>query len=584
MLPRSMRLRLSLTYAGIALLATLLLGIILVTTLRFYYRTREDDYLRANAQAVGGRLAPLIASGAEQAVLQAHVEGYAFLLRTRVRIVDSEGHTLADSGLPTELTLELSAQPLANDLAAGAERTPGPVGVYETHIVVKHRSPEAAGEPAERADPPAPVPPAAPGPGATAADLAKFEQLMRQFAERMRDYGKQLERLAHLRSAVSRVSVADTLYGFNLGPDVVQNGPHSNRRIDAPLLVQEGARPIGYVELSDGPSYGGELVDRVAILWIVASVLATALAAAAGWRLSRRMTAPLVALTNVTARMAAGDLATRAAIQGRDEIGALAQSFNAMAGRIEEIVSTLRRFVADAAHELNTPLTALRTNLDLALETANADDRAAFVEQARMDVERLERLTNDLLDLSHVESALPHERYLPLDLTALVRELSESYSAQAEQAGVEFTLVLPAEAMPIRGNETQVRRALGNLVDNAIKYTPAGGAVELQVSGDDMQVRAIIADTGIGIPPDDLPQLFSRFHRARNTAGYAGSGLGLAIVKAIMARHGGVVAARNTGAGACFTLVWPRDRSDGVQGPAISSTLPDAFLPADVQK
>src|SRR5262245_56309855 len=105
MLPRSMRWRLSLTYAGIALLATLLLGIILVTTLRFYYRTREDDYLRVNAQAVGRRLAPLIASGAEQAVLQAHVEGYAFLLRTRVRIVDPEGHTLVDSGLPTELTL-----------------------------------------------------------------------------------------------------------------------------------------------------------------------------------------------------------------------------------------------------------------------------------------------------------------------------------------------------------------------------------------------------------------------------------------------------------------------------------------------
>jgi signal transduction histidine kinase len=341
-----------------------------------------------------------------------------------------------------------------------------------------------------------------------------------------------------------------------------------------PLIAREGARSRGSVELSEGPSYGGELVDRVATLWIVASALATGLAAAAGWRLSRRMTAPLVALTSVTARMAGGDLATRAAIAGRDEIGALAQSFNAMAGRIEEIVSTLRRFVADAAHELNTPLTALHTNLDLALEATSADERAGFVEQARMDVERLERLANDLLDLSHVESAPAHERHLPLDLAALARELSEGYGAQAEQAGVEFTLALPDQAMPIRSDENQVRRALGNLIDNAIKYTPAGGVVELRVSGDAAQVRATISDTGIGIPADDLPQLFSRFHRGRNTAGYTGSGLGLAIVKAIMARHDGEVAARNTGTGACFTLVWPRDR--GADDPYASDGAPHA--------
>jgi hypothetical protein len=254
-LPQSMRWRLSLTYAGIALLATLLLGIILITTLRFYYRTREDDYLRINAQAVGQRLAPLIVDQAGQAVLQAHVEGYAFLLRTRVRIVDLEGHTLADSGLPTELTLELSAQPPATDPVANTASgsNPGRAGLadgaYETHIVVKHRPLDAAADPAERTDPPPPIPPQAPGPGATAADFAKFEQLMEEFAERMREYGKQLERLAHPRGAVSRVSVADTLYGFNLGPDVAQNGPHSKRRIEVPLIARDGARSLGSVEL-----------------------------------------------------------------------------------------------------------------------------------------------------------------------------------------------------------------------------------------------------------------------------------------------------------------------------------------------
>jgi signal transduction histidine kinase len=125
--------------------------------------------------------------------------------------------------------------------------------------------------------------------------------------------------------------------------------------------------------------------------------------------------------------------------------------------------------------------------------------------------------------------------------------------------GLAFSLELPDWVATVRGNEAHLRRALGNLLDNALKFTPEAGAVKagLRPAPEDNWVELWIEDTGIGIPAADVPQLFSRFHRGRNAAGYPGSGLGLAIVKAIAEAHGGQVAVENTSQGACFRLRLP---------------------------
>jgi signal transduction histidine kinase len=122
-----------------------------------------------------------------------------------------------------------------------------------------------------------------------------------------------------------------------------------------------------------------------------------------------------------------------------------------------------------------------------------------------------------------------------------VRELSETYASRAEQAGVNFALNVPEGALTVRGDDLQLRRAVGNLLDNAIKFTPEGGTVVVSAARKDHCVTITVNDTGIGIPADDLPGLFSRFHRARNANTYPGSGLGLAIIRAIVdAHHGGI--------------------------------------------
>ncbi|MBE9509170.1 MAG: HAMP domain-containing histidine kinase, partial [Chloroflexi bacterium] len=162
-----------------------------------------------------------------------------------------------------------------------------------------------------------------------------------------------------------------------------------------------------------------------------------------------------------------------------------------------------------------------------------------------------------LLDLSRIEAGAPAEAHAPVELTPLVQETSELYASQAEQSGLTFDLTLPETPVTVQGDEAQLRRALGNLLDNAIKFTPEDGAISVALRQEGEGVELSVEDTGIGVPKDDLPHLFSRFHRGRNAAAYPGSGLGLAIVKAIVEAHGGTVAAGNTARGSRFTLRLP---------------------------
>jgi signal transduction histidine kinase len=225
-----------------------------------------------------------------------------------------------------------------------------------------------------------------------------------------------------------------------------------------------------------------------------------------------------------------------------------------MAEQIEGLVSTLRRFVADAAHELNTPITVLQTDLELARTAPDEDERARLMERLAGQVERLHVLVRSLLDLSRLEGKAGLKQHERVDLTGLAQSVSEFYASRAEQAGLFFELQLPDEPITVTGDPAQLRSALENLLDNALKFTPPNGTVRLVLARQDQQVFLIVEDTGIGIPEDDLPLLFRRFHRGRNAAAYPGNGLGLAIVEQIARLHGGSVKAENLAPGVRFTL------------------------------
>lgn len=516
MIPRSVKWRLPLSYAAIALLATLSLGVVLLITLRGYYAQRERVYLVSNAQAVSAVATSLIEEEAPPEVFQLQLNNLSFLSQTRIRLLDVEERLLAESDVPGTLRVSLGAVPVSEPLPDGME--PG----FRSLIVVLDAPDYVLATKREA------LPLPAPSEGETGI-VGSVE-------------GRGV-------FTVRTMPVVGTPYGFRLNVDTSANGGRSQEVVRQPL--QDADRNlVGFVELSEGPAYGSEIVRSVARGWALAGGVAVLLAAGVGWVASQRISAPLLALTDVTTRMAGGNLSARADVTRRDEFGALAHSFNCMADQVEETVVTLRRFVSDAAHEIRTPLTALRTNLELA-------PRDEFVAEAQAQVERLEALTQGLLDLSRVE-AHAQEIRAPVALLQLLQETVEARASQAEQAGLSVETILSQSPVSVRGNETQLRQVLGNLLDNAIKFTPEGGTVKAGLGQEGEWAKLWVEDTGIGIPAEDSPHLFSRFHRGRNAAAYPGSGLGLAIVKAIVEAHGGSVKGESTEHGSCFTVHLPR--------------------------
>jgi two-component system OmpR family sensor kinase len=222
-----------------------------------------------------------------------------------------------------------------------------------------------------------------------------------------------------------------------------------------------------------------------------------------------------------------------------------------MADRIQEIVVTLQRFVADAAHELHTPITALRTNLEL------LDGDQIVLRRAQEQVIRLQKLTDDLLSLSRLEAHTSTQPAESVDVLPLVSLMGEVYASRAEQSDIDYELNLPDSLPLVKGHADQLECVVTNLLDNALKFTPPGKLVRLSVRQVDSAIELVVEDTGIGIPPGDLPLLFQRFRRGHNTAAYPGSGLGLAIVKAIVEGHGGTVTAENRAPGTAITVVLP---------------------------
>ena len=264
---------------------------------------------------------------------------------------------------------------------------------------------------------------------------------------------------------------------------------------------------------------------------------------------------PVRRLTGATERVAdTGDLSERIDAHGEDELSRLAGSFNTMLGALDESRRVQRQLVEDASHELRTPLTSLRTNIEvLASErTLPPDDQERLLSDVVEQLQEMSLLVGDLIEVARGEQHGVEPEDVRLDLVAA--EAVER--ARRNRPGVTFTSDL--EESFVRGVPATIERAVGNLLDNAAKWSPAGGEVELAVKDGTVVVR----DHGPGISDEDMPHVFERFYRAKSARGMPGSGLGLAIVRQVAEAHGGEVElARGNGGGTVATLTFPRDGS-----------------------
>ena len=304
------------------------------------------------------------------------------------------------------------------------------------------------------------------------------------------------------------------------------------------------------------------------VLYSVAALVSLVIALV-GWLLARTISRPIQQLTNAATQLARGDLDTRVSPTGPQEIHNLAEVFNHMASRLQSHVAELRAFAANASHELRTPLTIVKLRVEALLSGALSDPSVAsrFLEEIESEIDRLSRLVSDLLDLSRMEAGLSSEKHTQIILGDIINSVCEIFSIRAENAGVTIVKHLDNNVPPVEGNEDQLYRVLNNLLDNAIRYSPRGGIIEINLitlyNGD--RIRLEVIDSGRGIAPNHLQHLFERFYRAEATRprfgavkSSSGSGLGLAIAKSIVDIHGGKIGVHSElGKGSIFWVELP---------------------------
>jgi signal transduction histidine kinase len=389
---------------------------------------------------------------------------------------------------------------------------------------------------------------------------------------------------------VSDKALQNATEGFATFETVQRAGPFPTRVLTFPIMTR--GRLVNVLQV--GMSLERLHRARQDFLWAVAILipLALVLAGTGGWLLARRALRPVDQMATTARRIGAERLTERlAGAEVDDELGRLARTLNEMLARLEAAFAQVRRFSADASHELRTPLTVLRGEIEVALRhPRSSEEYRQLLERLLGSVESMARMVDDLLLLSRADAGALRLATEPVELDRLVEEAAKEGEILARARTVRVR-IQALEPLVATGDGPQLAQLLRNLVDNAVKYTPAGGQVSLalrRASGDRSQgsgtgegpsqnsratpqagprppasgpwAEIVVQDTGIGIAPEALPRIFDRFYRAdpARSRDSGGAGLGLCIARTIAEVHGGLIEVESTpGIGSTFTVRLP---------------------------
>ena len=370
-----------------------------------------------------------------------------------------------------------------------------------------------------------------------------------------------------VKSVASSEGQADTLY-FSTTVDI--NGVATDVRqaafaLPGGWIYQGNVDADGSAAIEATPAEGGalqltlpltgvnqELRHLAFALWIIA-ILGVALAILLGLAVGRTVLGPLNSLTSTVEELAeTTDVSRRLDPGGMDELGRLRRAFNRLLMALDSSRNSQRQLVLDASHELRTPLTSLRTNMEVArrMDELAPEEREVLIGDVLTQLDELTSVVADLAELARGEQPVEHPEPVRLDL--VVEEAVGVATTHGRSRGVTFTpFITPSWVM---GSRPRIERAVGNLLDNALKWSPEGGSVEVSCSAGTVLVR----DHGPGVADEDLEHLFDRFYRAPSARGLPGSGLGLAIVAQVAREEGGSVGVDHApGGGALFRFTLP---------------------------
>jgi signal transduction histidine kinase len=343
---------------------------------------------------------------------------------------------------------------------------------------------------------------------------------------RVGSYGTRPE----IRIALSGRTAQGERHSETLGTDLLYTA----------VPVTSGGRTVGAVRVTQSVSAVNERVRRSVLALIAIGASALLLGLVLAWFLADSLSRPLRKLARTARKVEEGDFEARAEVTGPEEAREVAVAFNDMADRIGTVLAAQREFVANASHQLRTPLTGLRLRLESAAAKADSPDLERELAAAEQEVERLARLLNTLLMLAREGQAPKAGRLVSLGLAA--KHAHERWDDRAEQRGQRLELV-PAQDVVVHAAEEDLAIVLDNLIENALHYSPAGSAVTLEFGRDGTDAFLAVLDEGPGLEQGEETAVFERFGRGRaGKAGPSGTGLGLAIVQTLAERWGGSAA------------------------------------------
>ena len=327
------------------------------------------------------------------------------------------------------------------------------------------------------------------------------------------------------------------------------------------MPVVEGGRVVNLVQVGMSLEMTETTLRRFLLTMAALFPVGLLLAGGGGWLLARRALRPVDRIAETARRISAEHLAARLEDTGADdELNRLVGTLNDMLERLDASFHQVRQFSADASHELQTPLTILKGEIEVALRSPRtADEYRAVLTSALEEIDRLTRLVDGLLLLARADAGVLRMDRRPVDLTKLVEDVCGQAKVLADARGV----VLRPEGMEpltISGDYDRLRRMLLNLVDNGLKYTPSGGRVGISLRREGPWAALRVADTGIGLSPAEQKKIFERFYRSpeAKSRGEGGAGLGLCIARSIVEAHGGKIRIESApGQGSAFTVLLP---------------------------
>ncbi len=345
--------------------------------------------------------------------------------------------------------------------------------------------------------------------------------------------------------------------------------PQSFNRHLAAMASMMGDSAMG-LGMTSGTDLGGDLFANfqaaVNEALTVAAISAFLVAALASVFVSRQVVAPVRAMTVASQRIAAGYFQERVQVAGDlsrgepDELGQLALSFNRMAAQLEQVETMRQQLLGDVAHELRTPLTAIKGSMEGLIDGVLPPSPETFQSIYR-EADRLQRLVRDLQDLSRVEAKAYELNLRKSQVAELVKTTSSRLKLQFDDKGVLLETAIPANMPPVLVDEDRIGQVLLNLLGNALQHTPSGGRVQISAIREQDDICISVSDTGVGIPAEHLPHLFTRFYRVDKSRSRAagGSGIGLTIAKHLVEAHNGRIWGESPGPsrGSTFTFTLP---------------------------